>query len=141
MAAEETNIVHTIMLETSKSGARLFKNVRGHFYTFDSVKILLAAIKSANWGKIIEATRNMRQVKAGILAAGASDLIGFMPTKITPEMIGKTIAIFVACEVKANTGATEEQQSFISFVLKNGGLAGIARSPEDARKIIHLGLA
>ena len=61
------------------------------------------------------------------LCVGSSDLIS-----ITAE--GK----FMAIEVKTATGrASKEQLNFISQVKANGGLAGIARSAEDALKILR----
>lgn len=115
MATNETNIVHEIQKSASKTGARLFKNTRGMFLTMD--------------GK--------RPVRAGLLADGASDLIGFVPTVITQDMVGKTVAVFAAVEAKTATGrASPVQNQFISFVLSQGGLAGVARSPEDALRIL-----
>jgi hypothetical protein len=61
--------------------------------------------------------------------AGFSDLVGFTIIE------GK--AIFTAIEVKAPKGrVTKEQQDFIDFVKKQGGLAGVARSVEEALDII-----
>lgn len=65
-------------------------------------------------------------VKFGVGNPGGSDLIG-----ITPN--GK----FLAVEVKTPTGRVRpDQQRFIDAVKKHGGLAGIARSPQDAISII-----
>ncbi|MGI4886121.1 MAG: VRR-NUC domain-containing protein [Janthinobacterium lividum] len=115
MAKAETNVVHAIMQSLSKRGAVTWKNVRGKFRSFDGKRI----------------------VAAGLLTAGASDLIGFVPVTITPEMVGQTVAVFLALEVKTDLGiASREQQDFIAFVTKNGGYAGVARSPEQAEKII-----
>lgn len=114
MSAKETSIVHEIMVQLSKSGVVLFKNVRGMFLTLD--------------GK--------RKVRAGLQAAGASDLVGFDPVIITPDMVGKKIAVFTVIEVKTDTGsASPEQDDFIAFVLENGGKAGIARNVAQALKI------
>ena len=63
------------------------------------------------------------------LGPGSADLIGFVTVS--------GIAVFVAIEVKTRTGQpTVEQINFINAVLKSGGRAGIARSVEDAEKII-----
>lgn len=73
-----------------------------------------------------------RPIRYG-LGVGSSDLIGWTPVVITPDMVGSTVAVFTACEVKTPTGrATEAQLNFIAQVLRAGGLAGIARSPADA---------
>lgn len=139
MATEETNIVNTIMKDVSPSGVRIFRNTRGVFYTLDSVKGLIAAAMSLNIARIKSAAAALRQVAAGLLAAGASDLIGFKPVLITQEMVGTTLAVFVAMEVKTATGrASPEQAHFVEFVNKNGGLAGIVRSSEDAKSVLKI---
>ena len=54
------------------------------------------------------------------------DLIGWKQIVITPDMVGKTIAIFTALEVKyGSTRTTEEQQNFIDQVNKSGGYGKI----------------
>lgn len=139
MAKEETDIAHNIMKDASRGGARLFKNVRGFFYTLDGVKALLRAINIGDFTLIAAAVRGLRQMMAGLQVAGGSDLIGFIPVKITDDMLGTTVAVFCAVEVKTATGAASEEQShFIDFVRKNGGFAGVARSPEDARNILKI---
>ena len=66
-----------------------------------------------------------RMIRFG-LAVGSSDIIGISPT-------GK----FLALEVKTSKGrATKEQLRFIEAVNNAGGKAGIARSVEDALKLI-----
>jgi hypothetical protein len=74
-----------------------------------------------------------RMIQYGVCNPGGSDLIGWCPVEVTPDMVGKKIAVFCAVEVKTGTGRpTEAQINFITQVLKAGGYAGIARSPEDA---------
>lgn len=117
MAKAETDIVHGIQMDVSPLGARLIKNVRGVFLTLDK----------------------LHKVRAGLLAPGASDLIGFVPVKVTQAMVGTTVAIFCAVEVKTQTGTvSREQNNFIDVVQKSGGFAGVARSKEDARKIMQI---
>ena len=67
---------------------------------------------------------------------GSSDLIGWNTVKITEEMVGKEIAVFVAIEVKDKGKATPLQKRFIDVVKQAGGLAGVARTVEEAQKII-----
>lgn len=139
MASQETSIVNEIMKDTSRHGVRLFKNVRGVFYTIEGVKALISAAMSLNPARIKQAVQQLRITTAGLLAAGASDLIGFTPMVITADMVGKKIAVFTACEVKTPDGrVAKEQQDFANFVLQSGGFAGIARSTCDARKIMHI---
>ena len=64
------------------------------------------------------------------LPKGFSDLFGFR--------IPDGRAFFI--EVKAPTGRVRpEQQNFIEQMRSNGALAGVARSVEEARKIIMEG--
>ena len=73
------------------------------------------------------------------LCKGSSDLIGLRTITIGPEHVGQTMAVFAAVEVKSATGrATPEQAAFIEAVQAMGGLAGIARSVDDAAAILQL---
>jgi hypothetical protein len=73
------------------------------------------------------------------LCPGSSDLIGWKSVTITPDMVGKRIAQFVAVEVKSNTGRpTDEQRAFVLAVRQNGGRAGFARSVPEAREILDV---
>ena len=69
------------------------------------------------------------------LCPGSSDLIGFQTILITPEMIGQSIARFVAIEVKGpNTRSGPEQLNFLRVVSEAGGTAILARSLDDVGK-------
>lgn len=81
--------------------------------------------------------QNGRPLHAG-LCEGSSDLIGWTEKIITPEMVGKKVAVFTAIEVKTDSGrASAAQLNFVSRVRQAGGIAGIARSPEEARNLIE----
>lgn len=71
------------------------------------------------------------------LAKGSSDLVGWKTIEITPEMVGHTVAVFAAIEVKDKGRPTSEQRRFVSAVQAAGGLAGIARSVDEAREILQ----
>lgn len=77
-----------------------------------------------------------RLVKFG-LCPGSSDLIGWKTVEITPDMVGKRLAVFTAIEVKDKGKPTTDQLSFIECVRKAGGIAGVARSVEGARTILQ----
>jgi hypothetical protein len=72
------------------------------------------------------------------LAPGSSDLIGIRRVRITPEMVGQTVGLFVAVEVKSPTGGrvSPEQSAFLDFVTGFGGIAGIAKSADEALAIV-----
>ena len=69
---------------------------------------------------------------------GQSDLAGWTSVVITPEMVGKRVAVFTAIETKRTKGgkASSDQVNFVTQVAEQGGIAGIANSLEVARKII-----
>lgn len=73
------------------------------------------------------------------LCPGSSDLIGYRQVTITPEMVGQTLAVFTAVEVKSPTGRpTKEQSAFLQHITAAGGLAGVARSVADAQSLLQL---
>ena len=82
--------------------------------------------------------RTGRWVQFG-LAKGSSDLIGFKTIKVTPEMVGKDLAVFCSVEVKTNTGQLSKYQHNWLQVVKNaGGIVGVARNVRDAFEILKL---
>lgn len=72
------------------------------------------------------------------LCPGSSDLIGYRSVVITPEMVGQRVAVFAAVEVKDQGQPTDQQEAFIRLVQDAGGLAGVARSVEEAREVLRL---
>lgn len=86
----------------------------------------------------VGATRDARGrlIRYG-LAKGSADLIGWLTRKITQDDVGETIAQFVSIEVKSSSGKPRPDQiAWQDAVNQAGGRAGIARSVEDAVKII-----
>ena len=68
---------------------------------------------------------NARMFTTGLCKGGA-DIIG-----ITPG------GAFLAVEVKTEKGrTTPEQDRFLEAVRKSGGIAGVARSPEEALQLL-----
>lgn len=71
------------------------------------------------------ATYKKAVVKYGVANPGGSDLIGINQN-----------GIFIAIEVKTDKGrVTKDQQNFIDFILRMGGMAGVARSVKEALEI------
>lgn len=69
---------------------------------------------------------------------GACDLPGWTSVVITPEMVGRTVAVFTSIEAKSSTGrATPEQRNWMEQVVRAGGIAGIARSGDEALGIVE----
>jgi hypothetical protein len=80
--------------------------------------------------------RTGRPVQFG-LAKGSADLVGWKTIEVTPDMVGQKLAVFTSLEIKAPKGrATPYQQAWLQCVEKAGGIAGIARSVEDAVEIL-----
>lgn len=76
----------------------------------------------------------------------SSDLIGITKIVITPDMIGQTIGVFTAVEVK-NEGwnpakkldkRENAQNNFLHWVKLNGGMAGFANCVEMTKGILKI---
>ena len=121
-----TALTNQIRAATSKLGARLFNTHVGKFWAGRVVGRL------PNGDTVL---RNARIVNVGV--KGQSDLNGWIPVVVTPEMVGTTVAIRVEIEVKTTDRPSLEQLAWIEAVKKMGGRAGVARSPEDAVRIVE----
>jgi hypothetical protein len=76
-------------------------------------------------------------VQFGVGNPGGSDLIGYRRVRVTPEMVGQDVAVFAAVEVKTPRGRIKpEQQQFVDHIRGAGGIAGIARSVDEAKNIL-----
>ena len=71
------------------------------------------------------------------LARGSADLIGWRTVTITQAMVGSRIAVFTSIEVKTERGRVRpEQHAWLSTVQGAGGIAGVARSVEEAEQLL-----
>lgn len=115
MNQSELSIQQHIRLACSKGPVRLFRN---------------------NVGRLPD-PRNGRWVEFGVGGKGAGDLLGWRTVTVTPEMVGQQVAVFLSIEVKTPTGKLRpEQQQWLDAVQAAGGIAGVARSVEDALQIV-----
>lgn len=113
----ESKAIGLIMLGASREGGRLFRN---------------------NCGTLIN--DRGRPVTFGVANPGGSDLIGWQSVIVTPEMVGKKIAIFTAREIKmGRTKVTANQQAFIDAVNAAGGDAKIIRADNGGNFTIEQG--
>lgn len=72
------------------------------------------------------------------LAKGSADLIGWRTVTVTPEMVGQRIAVFTSLEIKTPTGRlAPAQRHWLHAVHQAGGIAGVARSVQDALRIVE----
>ncbi len=115
MANAETNLQQHIRLALgTRADLRLFRN---------------------NTGTLPD-PRTGRPVQFG-LARGSADLIGLRTVTVTPDMVGQQLAVFTSIEVKTSTGRlTPEQNNWLHMVRRAGGIAGVARSIQDANEIV-----
>ena len=71
------------------------------------------------------------------LARGSADLIGWRTVLVTQDMVGQQLAVFTSIEVKTPTGRLAPlQANWFDAVQNAGGIAGVARSVDDAKQII-----
>jgi len=109
----EQSIQQHIRLTCSTGATRLFRN---------------------NTGTLLD--RNGRPVQFG-LAKGSADLIGWTTRTITPDMVGQQVAVFTSIEVKSATGRLRpDQRQWMEAVQAAGGIAGVARSVDDANALL-----
>jgi hypothetical protein len=109
----EQSIQQHIRLTCSSGSTRLFRN---------------------NTGTLRD--QHGRPVSFG-LCKGSADLIGWRTVTITPEMVGSQVAVFTSIEVKAASGRLRpEQRQWLDAVQAAGGVAGVARSVDDARALL-----
>ncbi len=128
---DATAITNLVLLALSKLGnVKVFRNNVGMGYQGKST------VKTID-GKPYVIIENFRVLHAGLIE-GSSDLIGWTEKTITPEMVGKKVAIFTAIEIKVNDKATPKQINFLEIVRKSGGISGIAKNSDDALKIVSL---
>lgn len=124
----ETPILKTIMLKLGMlPNVRIFRNNVGMGWAGSSTKKGNLVIIS-----------NARPLHAG-LCEGSSDLIGWKTVEITPDMVGRKVAIFTALEVKKPHGGrtSKEQMNFLSVVHEAGGIAGRVTSEDEALKVLR----
>ena len=123
----EGDIQNTIRMFMSNIGIKNWRNNTGTGWVGNTTRL-------PNGDILI---KNPRPLHAG-LCKGSSDIIGITPVFITPEMVGETLGVFTAIEVKTPRGKTSEaQELFIKAIRQAGGYAGVARCPDDVEDVIQ----
>ena len=122
----EIEIMKAIHRGFSRGRNRLFRNNVG----------LAIQGQDVSWTGHAAFVKKAKYIRFG-LCVGSPDLVGWRTVKITPDMVGKDIAQFVAIEVKNKGGrATKDQQQFLAIADAMGACVGIARSLTDAKEIL-----
>ncbi len=128
----EAELMRRLMVRASQFGARLFRQNTGMAWVGNKIIRGPATVRLEAGDMAI---RNARPFHSGV--AGMSDLGGWVPVTVTPDMVGKTIAVYCQVEVKENARPTTEQLAWIGAVKQAGGRAGVARSDDDLQRIIN----
>ena len=109
MAQEHQDIINNLLINQPPN-VRLFQSRAGMGWTGKSV------LKGA-----IRIIKNAVPFKG--MPDGFPDCCGWTSVTVTPEMVGKTIAIFTAVEVKTGTQTLKkEQRAFRDIILRMGGI-------------------
>lgn len=115
---KETKIQRLIMVKLSEAGHSVWRNETGRFWS---------GIPIHKDGQTVT-LKSSQMIPVG-LCVGSSDLIG----------IQSKTGRFFAIEVKTDTGrSSAAQKNFIQYVQQQGGIAGVARSPEEALQLLSV---
>lgn len=123
MASRENEIFKACLLRAGKlyPGARLFRQNVGSAWSGPGFNLKPGQIYKAQGGERV--ITQPRLVEFG-LVKGSGDAIGWNCITITPEMVGRKIAVFTSVETKARNGrATKEQLIWLQNVQAAGGIA------------------
>lgn len=129
----EKLLLNEVSLYFTKLGGRLFRNNVGQAWQGRGKPFRAQMPVSVRLepGDIV--LRSAVPIKYG-LAVGSGDQLGWLPVKITQEMVGTTIAQFASIEAKHGTTATTpEQKNWAEQITKAGGFAKIIRSVDELK--------
>jgi hypothetical protein len=129
-------LLNRILLACSRGPVRLFRNNCGVGWTGKLERPARATTVTVFPGDVV--LRKARPLHAG-LAAGSGDLIGWRTVKITADMVGDEVALFVSLEAKAGKDKLRTaQRAWLEAVHGAGGIAAEVRSAEDAAAVLNL---
>jgi len=132
---KEGPILKRVLLTCSRGTTRLFRTSVALAWVGKAIVFKSTQLVTVHHGDVL--IRQGRRLRIG--HPGWSDLTGWTQVLIKPEHIDKTLAVFTVIEVKAPLGKlTEDQTKFGNMVTKAGGIFGMARSPEDAERILKV---
>ena len=128
MKKTEHEIQNEIRVAVGKEqSATLFRANVGEAWT--------GTLASNNLNRVI--IEDARRFRSG-LPIGFPDLFGFRTVEVTPEMVGKKLAVFAFLEVKKPGGRTSRaQEKMLAFLRAAGAVGGVARSPDEAIKLLR----
>lgn len=125
---DESTLQQTIQIEGVQYGTQLMRNNSGAFKD-----------ETGRW--LFFGLGNISKKHSDSIKS--SDLIGFKKIVVTSDMVGKTIAVFTAVEVKrpdwkpsAACKRERAQRAFVTWINSNGGIAGIVNSIESFKRLL-----
>lgn len=136
----ESKVWKEMLLAAGKiAGAtvRIFRNNVGQAWTGQTVRVTPsnAATIRPQPGDIL--IRHPRPLNAGLMK-GSGDGIGWSTITITPDMVGREVAVFTSAETKSSTGRVRpEQTTWHENVQNAGGISAIVRHPDDLRYAVE----
>ncbi|WP_321337741.1 VRR-NUC domain-containing protein [Breoghania sp.] len=133
--ADANPLTKEIRILASELGARLFRQNTGMAWIGKARRIARHQSVPVGPGDVI--IKSARPFHAGL--KGMSDLGGWMPVEITPEMVGKTVAVYTQVEVKTTDKPSPEQLHWIEMVRDAGGIADVVRNLDGLRRMLTSG--
>ena len=134
----ESPVMRAGWLRLVEAGAKIWRNNVGRAIQGKRHVVKASGPVSLNFGDIV--IKAPRYVRFG-LCEGSSDLIGYLPVTVTPDMVGRKLAVFVAAEAKSTTGKeTDHQADYLRTVREDGGIAFAFRTEAEALQQLRLPL-
>lgn len=137
MGQAETNASKRCRLQAARHRCRLFRNNSGMFYN-DNGQPVFFGLGNENKKTAGKKVSDIRK---------SSDDIGYTMVKITPEMVGHTLAVFTSIEYKKpgfkirkvypEKSREAKQLVWNNMVVEAGGIAGFACDKESLDAIFE----
>lgn len=130
----DNSFLNRILLACSRGPVRLFRHNVGMGWVGKLERPSRPVQVTVFPGDVV--IRQARPLQAG-LTPGGGDLIGWRTVKVTPDMVGDEVALFVSLEAKEGTGRlSAEQKTWRDQVQAAGGIAEEVRTVEDALRAV-----
>ncbi len=128
--ADEKELINLVQYYFTERGNRIFRQNTGFGWVGNRFfKPPMETSVRVTPSDVI--VKNARPLHAG-LCKGSSDLIGWTRVLITPDMVGKHIAVFTGIECKTpGYKPTEDQIRFKDAINKAGGIGKVIYSIDD----------
>lgn len=130
----ESNILKRVMFAVTAAGAVAFRNNTGQGWIGRSRRLKQGETLRAIGGELL--IYDPRPLHAGLIV-GSGDLIGWRTVTITPEMVGRRVAVFLSAETKSATGRLSgDQKNWQHQVRAAGGIAIVCRSADEFTELL-----